>query len=54
MPLRIVSWNVNGLRSCARKGFLDWLGKSRAQIVGLQEVQLKTGNTLRIAGHRRR
>ena len=37
--LRIVSWNVNGLRSCARKGFLDWLGKSRAQIVGLQEVR---------------
>ena len=39
MALRIVSWNVNGLRSCARRGFLDWLGKSRAQIVGLQEVR---------------
>ena len=37
--MRIVSWNVNGLRSCARKGFLDWLPQSRAQIVGLQEVR---------------
>ena len=37
--LRIVSWNVNGLRACARKGFLDWLGSSRTQIVGLQEVR---------------
>ena len=30
--LRVISWNVNGLRSCARKGFLEWLGKSRAQL----------------------
>ena len=37
--LRIVSWNVNGLRACARKGFLPWLRASRAQIVGLQEVR---------------
>jgi len=37
--LRIVSWNVNGLRACSRKGFLEWLAQSRAQIVGLQEVR---------------
>ncbi len=37
--IRVVSWNVNGLRACARKGFLEWLAKSRAQIVGLQEVR---------------
>ncbi len=36
---RIISWNVNGLRACARKGFLDWLRGSRAAIVGLQEVR---------------
>jgi len=36
---RIVSWNVNGLRACARKGFGDWLSRSRATIVGLQEVR---------------
>ena len=38
-PLRIVSWNVNGLRACAKKGFLTRLSESRAQIVGLQEVR---------------
>lgn len=37
--LRIASWNVNGLRACHRKGFLDWLATSRCQIVGLQEVR---------------
>ena len=36
-----MSWNVNGLRACARKGFLDWLGTSRAQIVGLQETKAR-------------
>jgi len=37
--LRVVSWNVNGLRACARKGFLDWLRAERADVVGLQEVR---------------
>jgi exodeoxyribonuclease-3 len=30
---------VNGLRACAKKGFARWLGRSRAQIVGVQEVR---------------
>jgi exodeoxyribonuclease-3 len=38
-PLRVISWNVNGLRACAKKGFAEWLARSRAQIVGLQEVR---------------
>jgi exodeoxyribonuclease-3 len=37
--LKIVSWNVNGLRSCAKRGFADWLAGSRAAIVGVQEVR---------------
>ncbi len=32
---------MNGLRACHRKGFLDWLGSSRAQIVGLQETKAR-------------
>ena len=36
-----MSWNVNGLRAAGRKGFLDWLGTSRAQIVGLQETKAR-------------
>ena len=38
-PLRVISWNVNGLRACERKGFSRWLGRSGADIVGLQEVR---------------
>lgn len=37
--MRIVSWNVNGLRAVVRKGFLSWLESSHADIVGLQEVR---------------
>src|SRR5688572_27872717 len=38
---RIVSWNVNGLRAIHRKGFLDWLSRCDAEIVGLQEVRAR-------------
>ncbi|NKB98596.1 MAG: exodeoxyribonuclease III [Pseudomonadales bacterium] len=37
--MRIVSWNVNGLRACAKKGYLDVLKQSAADIVCLQEVR---------------
>ena len=37
--LRTLSWNVNGIRACARQGFVDLLNKSEADIVGLQEVR---------------
>ncbi len=37
--LRILSWNVNGLRAAAGKGFTRWLGRSGADIVGVQEVR---------------
>ena len=36
---RVVSWNVNGLRACAKKGFGRFLARSRAEIVGVQEVR---------------
>ena len=37
--VRILSWNVNGLRACERKGFGRWLADSGAEIVGIQEVR---------------
>lgn len=37
--LRVVSWNVNGLRACARKGFGRWLSRCGAEIVGVQEMR---------------
>ncbi len=38
---RILSWNVNGLRACERKGFRRWLDRCGATIVGLQEVRAR-------------
>jgi len=39
--LRILSWNVNGIRACARHGFVRWLGRCGADIIGLQEVRAR-------------
>jgi exodeoxyribonuclease-3 len=39
--VRIVSWNVNGLRSAHKKGFLDWLAAEKADVVGVQEVRAR-------------
>ena len=39
--MRLISWNVNGLRACAKKGFARWLKVCGADIVGLQEVRAR-------------
>jgi exodeoxyribonuclease-3 len=38
--LRILSWNVNGLRSCAGKGFFEFLAGSGADVLGIQESRV--------------
>ena len=38
-PLRLFSWNVNGLRACGRKGFLEFLHSARPDILALQEIR---------------
>jgi len=37
--IRIVSWNVNGIRAAEKKGFVDWLLASGADVVGVQETK---------------
>lgn len=37
--MRIVSWNINGIRSVLERGFLDWLARETADLVCLQEVK---------------
>ena len=37
--MKLLSWNVNGLRACAQKGFLRWLEQENADFVGLQETK---------------
>jgi len=38
-PIRILSWNVNGIRAAAKKGFAAWLHGCGGEIVGIQEVR---------------
>ncbi len=38
-PVRILSWNVNGLRAAANRGFARWLSRAGADIVAVQEVR---------------
>lgn len=40
---KLISWNVNGLRACVEKGFLDYFKKINAQIFCLQETKLQEG-----------
>ena len=37
--MRLVSWNVNGIRAVAGKGFLDSFKKMNADILGIQEIK---------------
>jgi len=37
--MKLVSWNVNGLRACIKKGFLDFAANSDADVICLQEVR---------------
>ncbi|MGI6108302.1 MAG: exodeoxyribonuclease III [Eubacteriaceae bacterium] len=41
--MKIYSWNVNGLRAAAKKGFADWLLSTDADIVCIQEVKAEHG-----------
>ena len=41
MGVRLFTWNVNGIRSVAAKGFADWLAKERPDVVCLQEMKAK-------------
>lgn len=37
--IRLISWNVNGIRAIHKKGFLDWFNEEKADIVCLQETK---------------
>lgn len=43
IKLKLISWNVNGLRACVRKGFLDYFNEVKADVVCLQETKLQEG-----------
>jgi exodeoxyribonuclease-3 len=39
--MRVISVNVNGLRSATNKGFFEWLEQSQADVVCLQEIRIQ-------------
>lgn len=41
--MKLVSWNVNGLRACVGKGFMEYFNAVDADIFCLQEIKLQAG-----------
>lgn len=42
MAVKLLSWNVNGLRSCGGKGFRDWFHDQAADVVCVQEIKVQS------------
>ena len=38
--MRVITANLNGIRSAAKKGFFDWLGEQNADCVCVQEIKV--------------
>ena len=41
--MKLISWNVNGLRACVKKGFADSMQALDADVICLQETKLQKG-----------
>lgn len=41
--MKLISWNVNGLRACLQKGFLDFFNSQQADFFCLQETKMQKG-----------
>jgi exodeoxyribonuclease-3 len=42
--MNLASWNVNGVRAALRKGLLEWMSSSRADVICLQETKAHPGD----------
>jgi exodeoxyribonuclease-3 len=42
--VRIITLNLNGIRSAVNKGFLDWVARQRADVVCVQEVKARAAD----------
>ena len=50
--MKLISWNVNGLRACVQKGFLTYFHEVDADIFCIQESKLQEGQiTLDLPGY---
>ena len=51
--MKLISWNVNGLRACLQKGFMDYFKEADADIFCIQESKLQEGQVeLQLPGYR--
>ena len=41
--MKFISWNVNGLRACLKKGFLEFYQRERPDFCCLQETKMEQG-----------
>lgn len=41
--MKLISWNVNGIRACVQKGFLDFFEEADADIFCIQETKMQEG-----------
>ena len=41
--MKCISWNVNGIRACVKKGFLDFFKEADADIFCIQETKMQEG-----------
>ena len=41
--IKMISWNVNGIRACLKKGFLDYFNEVDADVFCIQETKLQEG-----------
>lgn len=37
---KLITWNVNGLRACMEKGFVDFVEKEQPELIALQEIKM--------------
>ena len=44
--MKLISWNVNGLRACVKKGFEDFFKEADADIFCVQETKLQEGQIM--------
>ncbi|MCM3164014.1 exodeoxyribonuclease III [Metabacillus litoralis] len=50
--MKLVSWNVNGIRACVKKGFLDYFNEVNADIFCIQETKMQEGQlSLELEGY---
>jgi len=47
--MKLVSWNVNGVRAAHKKGLLDYMAKAQADVICLQEAKAHPGDAQHIA-----